>query len=72
VRLVFSNEEAKAAEALLARHLEHNVLGDQFTEDSFVIEPVDHMALLDPALITRHLEAVMANLPPEKRSSRDR
>jgi pimeloyl-ACP methyl ester carboxylesterase len=72
VRLVFSNEEATAAEALLARHLEHNVLGDQFTEDSFVIEPVDHMALLDPALITRHLEAVMTNLPPEKRSSRDR
>jgi pimeloyl-ACP methyl ester carboxylesterase len=32
VRLVFSNEEARAAEALLARHLDTNVLGDGFAE----------------------------------------
>jgi pimeloyl-ACP methyl ester carboxylesterase len=62
VRLVFSNEEAAAAEALLARHLESNVLGDDFTEDSFVIEPVHHLGLLDPALISRHVEQVFALL----------
>ncbi|TMQ68022.1 MAG: alpha/beta fold hydrolase [Candidatus Eisenbacteria bacterium] len=61
VRLVFSNEEAAAAEALLARHLESNVLGDDFTEDSFVIEPVHHLGLLDPALISRHVEDVLAS-----------
>jgi DNA polymerase-3 subunit gamma/tau len=50
VRLVFSNEEAQAAEGLLARHLESNVLGDDFTEDSFVIERVHHLSLLDTAI----------------------
>ena len=54
--MVFSNEEAAAAEALLARHLESNVLGDDFSEDSFTIERVHHLALLDFALITRLVE----------------
>jgi serine/threonine protein kinase len=62
VRLVFSNEEAAAAEALLARHLESNVLGDAFTEDSFVIEPVHHLALLEPGLVSRHIAEVMRGL----------
>jgi hypothetical protein len=56
VRLVFSNEEAMAAEALLARHLESNVLGDEFSESSFTIERVHHLALLDLALITRQVD----------------
>jgi serine/threonine protein kinase len=60
VRLVFSNEEAGPAEAMLARHLESNVLGDEFTEDSFVIERVHHMRLLDPGLIVRHIESMLA------------
>ena len=58
VRLVFSNEEAAAAETLLARHLEGNVLGDDFSEESFTIERVHHLALLDFALITRLVEKV--------------
>jgi pimeloyl-ACP methyl ester carboxylesterase len=56
IRLVFSNEEAAAAESLLARHLESNVLGDDFTESSFVIERVHHLALLDFGLITRQVK----------------
>src|SRR5439155_25703303 len=62
VRLVFSNEEAAAAEALLARHLESNVLGDDFTENSFTIERVHHLALLDPALVSRHVEDVFGSI----------
>jgi serine/threonine protein kinase len=58
VRLVFSNEESAAAEALLARHLDSNVLGDDFTESSFAIERVHHLALLDLALVSRHVEEV--------------
>jgi len=58
IRLVFSNDEAGAAEALLARHLESNVLGDDFDERNFVIEPIPHVALLDPDLIVRHIEAL--------------
>src|SRR5439155_17088249 len=60
VRLVFSNEEAAAAEALLARHLESNVLGDDFTENSFTIERVHHLALLDLALVSRRLDPLAA------------
>lgn len=62
VRLVFSNEEAAAAEALLARHLESNVLGDDFSEDSFTIERVHHLALLDFGLITRQVEEVFGSI----------
>ena len=61
VRLVFSNEEAAAAESLLARHLENNVLGDDFSERSFVIERVHHLSLLDPELITRHVDDILAS-----------
>jgi pimeloyl-ACP methyl ester carboxylesterase len=62
VRLVFSNEEAAAAEALLARHLEDNVLGDDFTEASFVTERMHHLALLDYDLISRHVDEVLSKL----------
>jgi pimeloyl-ACP methyl ester carboxylesterase len=62
VRLVFSNEEAAAAEALLARHLESNVLGDDFAENSFAIERVHHLALLDFGLITRQVEEVFGSI----------
>jgi hypothetical protein len=62
VRLVFGNEEAAAAEALLARHLDDNVLGDDFTSESFVIEPVHHLTLLEPERIQRHITAVFEAL----------
>ncbi len=60
VRLVFSNEEAVPAEALLARHLESNVLGNDFREESFVFERVHHLGLLNPELISRHVEEMLA------------
>jgi pimeloyl-ACP methyl ester carboxylesterase len=62
VRLVFSNEEAAAAEGLLARHLENNVLGDDFAENSFTIERVHHLALLDFARITRLVDEVFGSI----------
>jgi len=65
VRLVFSNEESTAAEALLARHLESNVLGDDFVEKTFTIERVHHLALLDLARITRLVEDVFGSIPAQ-------
>ena len=62
VRFVFSNEEAGPAEAILARHLETNVLGDRYTEESYVTEPVAHGALPTPALVNRYIESVVAEL----------
>ena len=62
VRMVFGAEEAASAEALLARHLDDNVLGDEFDSDSFVIEPVHHLTLLEPERIQRHIGAVFEAL----------
>ena len=62
VRMVFGAEESEAAEALLARHLDDNVLGDDFAADSFVIEPVHHLTLLEPERIQRHIAAVFEAL----------
>jgi len=62
VRMVFGVEESPAAEALLARHLDDNVLGDDFASDSFVIEPVHHLTLLEPDRIQRHIAAVFEAL----------
>jgi hypothetical protein len=63
VRLVFARGEQEQVEALLSRHLETNVLGDEFTEDSLVIEPVHRLAMLDPALIAPHVAGVLAAIP---------
>jgi serine/threonine protein kinase len=62
VRFVFSNEEAGPAEAVLARHLEQNVLGDRYTEGSYVTEPIAHGRLSEPALANRYIESVVAEL----------
>jgi hypothetical protein len=62
VRFVFSNEEAGPAEAVLARHLEQNVLGDHYTEGSYVTEPVAHGRLPEPATVKRYVESVVAEL----------
>jgi len=60
VRLVFSFEETGPARALLARHLEHDVLGKHFTEDSFAFESVHHVDLPDPDIIARHVDSVLS------------
>ena len=66
VRFVFSNEEAAPAEAILSRHLEQNVLGDRFTEESYVTEPVRHGQLPDPSIANRYVESVVAELMGKK------
>ena len=60
MRIVLSNEEADAGEVMLARHLDSNVLGDGFQEESFVIERGHHFVVIEPSVLLRHLEAVIA------------
>ncbi len=62
VRFVFSDAEARPAEEVLSRHLEHNILGDRFTERSFMTEPVTHGGLAEPAFTNRYVESVVAEL----------
>ncbi|HET7904155.1 MAG TPA: alpha/beta fold hydrolase, partial [Candidatus Eisenbacteria bacterium] len=62
VRFVFSDGEAGPAEAVLARHLEQNVLGDRFAEKTWVTEPVAHAQLTEPRIVNRYVESVIAEL----------
>jgi serine/threonine protein kinase len=67
VRFVFSEAEAGPAEAVLARHLEQNVLGDRYSETSYVTERITHGRLPEPALANRYIESVVADLSMESR-----
>ena len=58
IRLVFGEMESSSAEGLLKRHLEHNVLGARFTEASYVIEPLDHLSLMNPEVVARHVREI--------------
>lgn len=69
---MFSNEETQQVETLLARHLETNVPGNGYSEDSFLVEPVHHMDLLDPGLVLRHLESVIREVEGASGTSRGR
>ena len=62
VRFVFSDAEAAPAEAILARHLKENILGDRYTERSYVTEPTAHGRLAEPTLVNRYIESVVAEL----------
>jgi serine/threonine protein kinase len=62
VRFVFSDAEAGPAEAVLARHLEQNVLGDRFAEKTWVTEPVAHAQLPEPRIVNRYVESVVSDL----------
>lgn len=69
VRFVFSDGEAAPAEAVLKRHLEQDVLGERFTEDSYVTEPISHGRLTESVIANRYIESVIAELTA-KRSPR--
>ena len=58
IRRVFGEMESSSAEGLLKRHLEHNVLGARFTEASYVIEPLDHLSLMNPEVVARHVREI--------------
>ncbi|MCK5405823.1 MAG: hypothetical protein KAJ37_00150, partial [Candidatus Krumholzibacteria bacterium] len=61
VRCVFASDNVYA-EALLSRHLENGVLGDKFSEEMFVFEPVDHMGLSEPDFVLRYIDRVLEKL----------
>ncbi|HEX5030295.1 MAG TPA: protein kinase [Candidatus Eisenbacteria bacterium] len=62
VRFVFSDAEAAAAEAVLARHLDQNVLGDRYSEKTYVTEKLAHGQLTEPRIAIPHIESVVADL----------
>lgn len=59
VRFVFSEYEIKALDKILGRHLEDNILGDYFREDTIIRENVSHLGLSDPELMLKHIRALV-------------
>lgn len=62
VRFVFSQYEFDALDDVLRRHLENNVLGDRFREDTIVRENVSHLALADPELVMNQTLALIGEI----------
>ena len=68
VRCVFESTgvTSRAAQALRLRNLDTGILGERYREDSIVIEPnAIHFDLMQPALISRHLDEMVATLRGE-------
>jgi hypothetical protein len=65
VRCVFEDNEVyrARARALQLRNLDEGVLGEGYRPGSIVVEPVArHFDLLEPSLVMRHLDALVAEL----------
>jgi pimeloyl-ACP methyl ester carboxylesterase len=67
VRCVFEDNDMYRAQirALQLRQLDEGVLGEWYQPGSIVVEPVaGHFDLLEPSLLLRHLEGLVADLRP--------
>lgn len=62
VRFVFDISGYKTLEMMMREHLENNVLGDNFREDSIVKVPMSHMALGQPENVYKYTMDLMMNL----------
>ncbi len=65
IRCVFEASTTCTAlvQALRLRNLDDGVLGPRYREDALFLEPTpDHFALLEPARMTRHIDALLAQL----------
>ena len=56
VRFLFAEEEVTDAEAVIARHLEENVLGDHFTEETIQFASVGHLELITPDVMLHQVK----------------
>lgn len=54
VRFVMTEEDFPVLDRILARHLDENVLGDDYREDTIVREDTSHVGLSDADYIIRH------------------
>ena len=54
VRFVFDADGYKSLDRILEQHLESNVLGDDFEEDTIVRDPVSHIELGQSEVVCKH------------------
>lgn len=62
VRFVFDPDEYELVEAILMEHLKDNVLGDHFTEDTFVREEVSHVELASAELLMKQTRRLIEEI----------
>jgi hypothetical protein len=71
VRCVFEDTPvfSRLVQDMKLRNMDHGVLGPRYRAESLVMEPaIEHFGLTDPALVQRHIEALVASC----RTPRDR
>jgi serine/threonine protein kinase len=56
VRFVFAEEEVAFAETVINRHLDRNVLGDRFTDETIQFASAGHMELTKPEVMLPQVE----------------
>jgi len=59
IRCIFGSDELKDADYILERHIADNVLGDRFSEDMFGTESVNHLRLIDAAVLLPYVEEIV-------------
>ncbi len=62
VRFVVDRDDFDRLDEILARHLESNVLGDNFREDSIAREDISHVELASIELLLRHTKEMIARM----------
>ncbi|MCP4566898.1 MAG: hypothetical protein GY841_04885, partial [FCB group bacterium] len=62
VRFVFDSDGYNSLDKILKQHLEYNVLGDDFHEDTIVRDPSSHMELGQAEMVCKHILAFMKHI----------
>lgn len=62
VRFVIDSDDFDKIDEILARHLESNVLGDRFREDTIVRENVSHIELADVETVLKHTMELVSQI----------
>lgn len=64
VQFVFSTDEFTALDRILCRHLEGNVLGEGYSEETILREEMSHVQLGEPNIVLRHTLGALKQIEP--------
>ena len=62
VRFITDSDGFNTLDRMLQQHLEENVLGDDFHEETIVRDPISHMELGQPELVCKHTFELMKQI----------
>ncbi len=64
VKFVFCTDEFTALDRILRRHLEGNVLGEGYSEETILREEMSHSQLREPNIVLRHTLGALKQIEP--------